>query len=121
MDAIEKIQIIRNMNIIEETMGDYNQTQRNEKMADGIGRVDFSNLTKEQAQDLGFGCWSEENPIYLIPMYLYDYLEYGQTLESISGRKKVVGLNYQDPNSENYIDDDSRFGMLAYGFYPKEA
>lgn len=120
MNTVEKITLIRNMNIIEGTTLDFHQSDRNEKLAGEIGRIDVTELTKDQAVELGFGLWSEENPIYLIPFYLYDYLEYGQTLGSIGGDTKVVTPNYKDINSSDYIDNDYRFGCLAYGFSPKE-
>ncbi|MCK9529534.1 MAG: hypothetical protein M0R77_03080 [Gammaproteobacteria bacterium] len=120
MSVIELIQTIRNVNVIEDTIVDYSQTDRNQKLADSLGRVDVTELTSEEALNLGFGIWDEETNLHLIPYYLYDFLEYGQELESISGDTRIVTPEYKDNSSSNYIDSDYRFGCLAYGFRPKE-
>lgn len=119
MNTVELIQTIRNMNIIEDTTADFNQSDRNEKMIESVGRVTVTDLTANEAQSLGFGIWDEETNLHLIPFYLYDFLEYGQELESISGDVKTVTPEYKDVDSNGYIDNDYRFGYLAYGFRPK--
>lgn len=122
MDTVELISLIRNVNIIEDTKNSYDQTERNRKMADELGRVDCTNLTSSEALNLGFGLWCEETNLHLIPMYLYDFLEYGQPLTSINGEVKKVTVGYDEGNGSNpnYIDNDSRFGCLAYGFIPRK-
>lgn len=45
--------------------------------------------------------------LYLIPIYLYGALPDGLEVVSISGKTKVVG--------KDHIDNDNRFGLLAYG------
>ena len=119
-NTIEQIETIRNMNIIEDTTVDYNQSERNSKLLDSIGRVNVMDLTSEQAKGLGFGLWDEETNLHLIPFFLYDFLEYGQTFTSIGGDDRIVTPGYQDTNSGSYIDNDHRFGCLAYGFVPKD-
>lgn len=118
-NTVELIQTIRNMNIIEDTVVDYNQEDRNSKMVESVGRVTVTDLTSEEALALGFGIWDDETNLHLIPFYLYDFLDYGQELESISGDVKMVTPEYKDNNSNGYIDNDYRFGCLAYGFRPK--
>lgn len=125
MSVIETIETIRNLNIIEDTTVDYNQYDRNVKLAESIGRVDLTDLKSEDALKLGFGIWDEKTNLHLIPFYLYDFLEYGQTLTSINGEQKVVkpgyngGLPSEPDSNPDYIDNDHRFGCLAYGYHPK--
>lgn len=70
--------------------------------------INFLNsLTKEKAEELGFRKWSDEKNLYLIPGVFYDFLPKGLKVESIMGEKKTVGTDY--------VDDDTRFGLLAYG------
>ena len=45
MSVVELIQTIRNVNVIEDTIVDYSQTDRNQKLADSLGRVDVTELT----------------------------------------------------------------------------
>lgn len=67
----------------------------------------FNTLTKDKAEKLGFRRWSEDTPIYLIPGCFMDILPDGLVLTSIMGEKKIVG--------KDYIDADTRGGLLAYG------
>ena len=126
MDIMEHIQCIRNMNVIEDTLVSYDHNERNKLMVESTGRIMVSDLTEAQVKELGWPKWSDEDELTLIPFYLYDYLEYGQTLTSISGDKKIVtpgynsGLPSYPDSNPNYIDNDHRFGFLAYGFYPKQ-
>lgn len=120
MNDYELIQLIRNINVIEDSFTDYTKKERNAQMIEKYGRVDVTGLTTEQAAELGFGLWSKDNPIYLIPFYLYDFLAYGQVLESFDGDVVTVSLGYNNITNSNYIDNDYRFGCLAYGFRPKE-
>ena len=59
--------------------------------------------------DLGFGRWSEDNPMRLIPLWLYKFLPDEIESESISGKsvRKTADM-----------DNDSRYGCLAYGICP---
>lgn len=120
MDTVEYINTIRNVNIIEDTKVDYHQESRNNQLVSELGRVNVTDLTAKQAGELGFGLWDETSNLHLIPYFLYDFLEYGQELTSISGSVKTVTPEYKDIESDNYIDNDHRFGCLAYGFIPKE-
>lgn len=70
--------------------------------------INFNNLTEGEAQELRFGKWSDDEPdLYLIPLYLLPILPIGTKLTCINGQKIV----YDGHN----IDNDTRFGCLAYG------
>jgi hypothetical protein len=70
--------------------------------------IDFKNLTVDEAIELRFSRWDEDMPnLYLIPLYLVPVLPEGLEVTSISGNKKIVG--------KDYIDNDIRFGCIAYG------
>lgn len=70
--------------------------------------INFNNLTEGEAQELRFGKWSDDEPdLYLIPLYLLPILPIGTKLTCINGQKIV----YDGHN----IDNDVRFGCLAYG------
>lgn len=70
--------------------------------------IDFNNLTEKEAIELRFGKWSEEDPsLYLIPIWLLPILPVGTKLTSINGDEIV----YDGKN----VDNDVRFGCLAYG------
>ena len=120
MNTVEQITTVRNMNAIQGTNLEFNLTERNDEMAGTIGRIDVTSLTSKEAKSLGFGVWSEETNLHLIPFYLYDFLAFGQELESISGDKVEVTPNYRLSGWPGYIDNDYRFGCLAYGFVPKD-
>ena len=51
--------------------------------------------------------WSEETNLWLLTPYEYDQLPDGFTLTCIDGTTAVKG--------EVYIDQDTRFGCLAWG------
>ena len=70
---------------------------------------DFTSLSVDDAKKLGFCLWSEDQPnLYLIPSYLWSFLPKGL---------KVVSFNNDDVVIEKPedIDNDERFGCLAYG------
>lgn len=74
--------------------------------------IDWNNLTVEDCKELRFNMWSDELPIWLIPIWLLDAIPAGTELTSISGEKVIF-------NSKDDIDIDTRFGCLAYGIIPK--
>lgn len=80
-------------------------------------RVDFSELTSEEATLLGFPLW-DESGLRLIPLWLYDHIAVGQTLTDINGVSTFVHEDYMVEGSENYIDNDHRGGATAVGFVP---
>jgi hypothetical protein len=61
--------------------------------------------------DLGFGKMTEESPMWLIPLWLLPFLPDIIETECINGTKSVL--------KKSEIDNDERFGCLAYGVYPK--
>lgn len=70
--------------------------------------IDFNNLSKQEAIELRFCKWCEEDPsLYLIPIWLLPILPVGTKLTCINGDEIV----YDGKN----IDNDVRFGCLAYG------
>ena len=70
--------------------------------------IDFNDLSKKEAIELRFCKWSEEDPsLYLIPIWLLPVLPVGTKLTCINGAEIV----YDGKN----IDNDVRFGCLAYG------
>ena len=71
---------------------------------------EWKKLLIPQAKALGFNLWEENSNLMLIPGYLYQYIPEGLELYSISGEKK----QYKDYTD---LDNDTRFGCLAYGIY----
>ena len=68
----------------------------------------FQTLTIKEAKTIGFCKWSDDNPkLMLIPGYLYNFLPKGLCVLSIDGESKIIG--------EETIDNDTRFGCLAWG------
>ena len=70
--------------------------------------IDWEHLSKEEAVELRFGKWDEDQPdLYLIPLYLLPILPIGTKLTTISGEE----IEYDGTN----VDNDIRFGCIAYG------
>ena len=69
--------------------------------------IDFSKLTREEAIELRFGRWDEESDLYLIPLYLLPIVPVGTELTCINGKSII----YDGTN----VDDDIRFGCIAWG------
>ena len=86
-----------------------------DKIIAQLGRISLAGLTKEEAEELGFGKWSDESPLRLAPVWMYPFLTPGEELHSISGDSVVVGSNYTKHGEEGYVDSDHRFGSLAFG------
>ena len=77
----------------------------------GVFKIDPNVLTSEEMDDLGFGKWSEENPIRLIPLWMYPFLVDTFEAGSIAGEPITV-------LERDKMDTDHRFGCLAYGVIP---
>ena len=77
----------------------------------GSFKINPNDLTKEEAGELGFGIWSKESEIRLIPIWILPFLCDTFDSESISGEKHT---------SLKELDSDHRFGCLAYGIIPKK-
>lgn len=67
--------------------------------------IDWYHLSINEASVLGFHKW--DGDLYLIPLYLLPILPIGIEVTCISGEKII----YDGKN----IDDDQRFGCIAYG------
>lgn len=70
---------------------------------------DFNSLTVDDVEKLGFCKWSEEfENLYLIPSYLWRFLPCGLEIRNLDNEI----IKYNDFNC---LDNDERFGCLAYG------
>jgi hypothetical protein len=63
-------------------------------------------LEVPELEKLEFGKWDKESSLMLIPIWLYPYLADNLKTISISGSEHTIKAE---------IDDDHRFGNLAYG------
>jgi len=72
----------------------------------GSFKIDPNEMTKEELEKLEFGKWDKESNLMLIPIWLYPYLADNLETISISGSKHTT---------KDEIDNDHRFGNLAYG------
>jgi hypothetical protein len=83
------------------------------EMTDGneLFGIQPSELTDSEMIDLGFGKWTEDNPMRLIPLWLLPFLADEIETECIDGEKKLL--------KKSGMDNDNRFGCLAYGVIPK--
>ena len=68
-------------------------------------------LTDGQCDDLGFGRWSDDNPMRLIPLWLLPFLADEIRTSCIDGSATV---------GRDELDDDHRLGLLAHGVTPSE-
>ncbi len=68
-------------------------------------------MTDEQLNELGFGRWGKKTPIRLIPLWLMPFLADEIEVECIDGRKLT---------RKSQMDNDNRFGCLAYGVIPSD-
>ena len=76
-----------------------------------VDTVDISQLTKNQMIELGFGQWSKEGPMFLIPLWLFPWLPEDIKTNDINGNSNL---------KKSEMDTDNRFGCLAYGIHPKQ-
>lgn len=65
-------------------------------------------LTSKEMDDLQFGLWSDESKLRLIPLWLFLFID--PDIE-------VISINGNNVKAES-MDNDNRFGMLAYGIIP---
>jgi len=68
--------------------------------------AELQKIGRQTLLDAGFRYWDEN--LMLTPEWFMPYIKAGEQLESITGEKVIKG---KDP-----IDDDTRGGLLAYGF-----
>ena len=69
--------------------------------------IDFSNLSQTEARMLHFIKFDDKSDLYLIPLYLLPIIPIGTELICIDG----TTITYNGSN----IDDDIRYGCIAYG------
>lgn len=78
------------------------------KSMSGYQSIDPNNLTKSQLIELGGNKWSEELPnLVLIPIWMLPHLPDEFKGASFSGEEVTM--------KKSEIDNDQRFGCLAYG------
>lgn len=80
--------------------------------ADGFHRVDPNDLTEDQMKELGFGLWDEDNPIRLIPLWLFPFIADEIECGSINNTDKGLVKRCD-------MDNDQRFGCISHGVTPK--
>ena len=72
----------------------------------------LDNLTKERAEALRFGKWSDEQPdLYLFPLWFVLFIPYGT---------KVIGIDGDKFEYSKETDLDTRFGCVAFGIELKQ-
>ena len=71
--------------------------------------LNLEELYEDELVELGFSNWSVDNPIKLIPLWLYPYIDKNNTYININN-KNISGKD---------LDDDHRMGSLSYGIYGK--
>lgn len=84
-----------------------------------IGTIPLSAFTIDECRSLGFRPWGDAG-LYLIPLWLYPFLATGEVLTDIIGVTRTVQDDYTVLDSRNYLSDDNRHGLLAYGITPTE-
>ena len=82
------------------------------KKADWFSPINPADLTEKEMLELGFGKWSEEDPKFLIPLWLFPFLTKEVDCGCIDGEKRI--------QKKSEMDNDHRFGCLAYGVMPKK-
>lgn len=69
--------------------------------------IDLSKMTIETAKEMGFCKWDDKSNLYLFPLWFMPLIPIGTEVTTIFGEKVI----YDGTN----LDDDNRFGCLAYG------
>ncbi len=69
--------------------------------------IDFSTVTTDELLQRGWRWWTKESGVLLCSAVDFDNVPDGTIMTSISGRVVRKGVDY--------IDDDTRFGCLAFG------
>ncbi len=75
-----------------------------------MGTLTLDGKSRNALLALGCRAW-DESGLMLIPAELLPQLAHGVVLESVTGRTVTVGVDE--------IDDDTRYGLLAFGVRPK--
>lgn len=72
---------------------------------------EIKQMTVSQAEARGMVRWNEESGLYLIPLRDWKNWPNGIQVTSILGNTKIKG--------QDYIDEDTRAGLLAFGIMIK--
>lgn len=83
------------------------------KDSNSFHKIDPNNLSFNEALQLKFGRWSEDSSLMLIPLWLMPFL-----VDSFEGGC----IDDETPGMlvTNELDNDHRFGCLAYGIFKDE-
>jgi len=85
--------------------------EKQKKNSPDYYQIQPSELTSEQMDTLRFGRWSEDDPMRLIPLWLFPFLADDVRVRCIDGSETLKKAD---------MDDDHRFGQLAYGVLPAD-
>lgn len=96
----------------QEEIMNFPETLREQVKGKEFFDIDPSDLTRSEMVDLGFGSWSDETEMMLIPLWLFPFMADGLEVEDIFGETFI--FNKAD------ADTDNRFGCLSYGVVPKK-
>ena len=83
------------------------------KAMEGFFKINPTDLTKSEAEALGFSKWDEESDLMLIPLWLLPFL-----IDEFEGGS--ISNDDHGIIKTSEIDDDHRFGCLATGVYFEE-
>lgn len=72
--------------------------------------INWNNFTKDELGSLGFSAWDDD--LILMPLWAFHICKDGIVLTSFDGEEKTKG--------SDEIDDDVRFGCIAWGFKTKD-
>jgi hypothetical protein len=75
---------------------------------------DLLKSNREKLKSLGFAEWTTDNPIMLIPVWLYRNIPEGTTLKDINNFVSTAHSEDIGVDHPKHI----RFGCLAWGFLP---
>ena len=89
----------------------FSKTVKELEEDEDLNKIDPTNLTEEQMKTLGFKKFTENSSRYLIPLWLYPFLE-----EKI----ETIAIDGKETKKKSEIDTDNRFGCLAYSVIPKK-
>jgi len=74
-----------------------------------LDKIQPCELTSTECDELRFGTWSAENPMRMIPLWLYPFLADDVRVACIDGSAMMC---------KQTMDNDHRGGWLAYGILP---
>lgn len=77
---------------------------------DDFIKIQPEKLSREQMKELGFGAWSEESDLMLIPLWLLPFLADEFSGGCIDGEVRIF--------KRDELDSEARFGCIAYGVFP---